>query len=112
MINDGLRACLIKWQNCTGLEIEQTHTERESVGGFWLDIFGFRQETSLTGWRFNAVTVLDENVVILKVWSGQPNIRKLEEERNPLEALQESEPRSSGSSIEDIATYSFIGHIA
>ena len=88
MLDDGLRACLVKRQKCTGLEIEQTHTERERIGSFWLDVLGFRQETSVTGWRFNAVIVLDENVVIYKVWSGQPNIRKLEEERNPLGPLQ------------------------
>ena len=88
MLDDGLRACLIKRQKCTGLEIEQTHTERERIGSFWLDVLGFRQETSVTGWRFNAVIVLDENVVIFKVWSGQPNIRKREEERNPLGPLQ------------------------
>jgi hypothetical protein len=88
MLDDGLRACLIKRQKCTGLEIEQTHTERERIGSFWLDVLGFRQDTSVTGWRFNAVIVLDENVVIFKVWSGQPNIRRLEEERNPLGPLQ------------------------
>ena len=88
MLDDGLRACLIKRQKCTGLEIEQTHTERERIGSFWLDVLGFRQETSVTGWRFNAVIVLDENVVVYKVWSGQPNIRKFEEERNPLGPLQ------------------------
>ena len=88
MLDDGLRACLIKRQKCTGLEIEQTHTERERIGSFWLDVLGFRQETSVSGWRFNAVIVLDENVVIFKVWSGQPNIRRLEEERNPLGPLQ------------------------
>ena len=88
MLDDGLRACLIKRQKCTGLEIEQTHTERERIGSFWLDVLGFRQEASVTGWRFNAVIVLDENVVIFKVWSGQPNIRKREEERNPLGPLQ------------------------
>ncbi len=88
MLDDGLRACLVKRQKCTGLEIEQTHTERERIGSFWLDVLGFRQETSVTGWRFNAVIVLDENVVIYKVWSGQPNVRKLEEERNPLGPLQ------------------------
>ena len=88
MLNDGLRACLIKRQNCTGLEIEQTHTERERVGSFWRGVLGFRQKTSVTSWRFNAVIVLDENVVIFKVWSGQPNRRKLEEECNPLGALK------------------------
>ena len=54
MLDDGLRACLIKRQKCTGLEIEQTHTERERIGSFWLDVLGFRQETSVTGWRFSA----------------------------------------------------------
>ena len=88
MLDEGLRACLIKRQKCTGLEIEQTHIERERIGSFWLDVFGFRQETSVSGWRFNAVIVLDENVVVYKVWSGQPNIRKFEEERNPLGPLQ------------------------
>lgn len=49
MLDDGLRACLVKRQKCTGLEIEQMHTERERIGSFWLDVLGFRQETSVTG---------------------------------------------------------------
>ncbi len=88
MLDDALRACLIKRQQCTGLEIGQTHNERERIGRFWLDVLGFRQETSVTGWRLNAVIVLDESVVIFKVWSGRPNIRKPEEERSPLAPLQ------------------------
>jgi hypothetical protein len=88
MIDEGLRACLRKLQKCTAIEIEESHLQRERIGNFWLDFLNFRRETKITGWKFDAIFVLDDGLVIYKVWSGKPMIRELEESRNPLGPFQ------------------------
>ncbi len=88
VLDDGLRACLLLRARCSALEIEQTHTDRRRVGNFWLDILNFRRTVDVTGWRFNALIVLQDDLVVYKLWSGKPNIRDAEEVRNPLGPLQ------------------------
>ena len=88
MLDGGLRDCLRKLQKCTAFEIEQNYIHRERIGNFWFDFLNFRRETRSTGWKFNAIIVLDDGLVVYKVWSGKPNIRELEDSRNPLGPLQ------------------------
>ena len=88
MLDQRLRACLRKLDKCVAMEIEQMHTEHERIGNFWLDFLNFRRETLITGWKFNAIIVLDNGLVVYKVWGGKPNIRELESSRNPLGPFQ------------------------
>jgi hypothetical protein len=88
MLDEGLRACLRKLQKCTAIEIEESHLQRERIGNFWLDFLNFRRETKISGWKFDAIFVLDDGLVVYKVWSGKPMIRELEESRNPLGPFQ------------------------
>jgi hypothetical protein len=88
MIDEGLRACLRKLQKCTAIEIEESHLQRERIGNFWLDFLNFRRETKISGWKFDAIFVLDDGLVVYKVWSGKPVIREFEESRNPLGPFQ------------------------
>jgi hypothetical protein len=88
MIDGGLRACLRKLQKCTAIEIVESHLQNERVGNFWMDFLNFRRETKISGWKFEAIFVLDDGLVVYKVWSGKPMIRELEESRNPLGPFQ------------------------
>ena len=88
MIDEGLRACLRKHQKCTAIEIEESHLQRERIGNFWLDFLNFRRETKISGGKFDAFFVLDDGLVVYKVWSGKPMVRELEESRNPLGPFQ------------------------
>ncbi len=88
MLDQNLRACLHKLEKCVAMEIEQTRTRRERVGNFWLDFLNFRRKTLTTGWKFDAIVVLEDGLVVYKVWSGKPNIRELEDSHNPLGPFQ------------------------
>ncbi len=88
MLDQRLRACLRNLEKCTAMEIERVQTHRERIGNFWMDFLNFRRETLTTGWKFDAIIVLDDGLVIYKVWSGKPNIRELEDNRNPLGPFQ------------------------
>ncbi len=87
-LDEKLRACLAERQRCTAYELEETHTERKRVGNFWLDFFNFQKHVDVSGWRFNALIVMQDDLVVYKLWTGKPNIHELESEHNPLGPLQ------------------------
>ena len=61
---------------------------RKRYGNFFLDFFNFERRTKVTGWEFNAVLIIKDDLVIYKLISGQPAIQEYEEANNPLGPLQ------------------------
>ena len=88
MLDDGLRRCLEARDACFGYGIEQTHIDRKRNGNFFLDFLNFSRNTEITGWKFEAVIVINADTVAFKVWGGKPNIQEVENVRNPLGPLQ------------------------
>ena len=84
----GLTRCIESKQDCLGYEIEQREIHHDRTGNFWLDFLNFRRVVTTTGWRFTATVVINRNLVVYKVWSGQPAIREVEDVRNPLGPAQ------------------------
>jgi hypothetical protein len=84
----GLLQCLEAKERCTGYAFDFNKTDTQRVGSFWADIFNFRKHRELHGWAFRAVFVLVDDVLVHKVSSGEPNIRRYEVKRNPLGPLQ------------------------
>lgn len=95
-LDAGVRECITAKTVCRGLEIDQRSIKRRRVGNFWADFLNFKRHTDVTGWRFNGVLLLRDDVVVYKLVGGQPHIHELEENRNPLGPFQgvgESEVR-------------------
>ena len=88
MLDDGLRRCLEARDACFAYGVEQTHIDRKRNGNFFLDFLNFRRNTEITGWKFEAVIVINADTVAFKVWGGKPNIQEVESVRNPLGPLQ------------------------
>lgn len=84
----GLVQCLEAKERCTGYAFDFNKTDTQRVGNFWADIFNFRKHRELHGWAFHAVFVLVDDLVVHKVNSGEPNIRRDEVKHNPLGPLQ------------------------
>ncbi len=87
-IDESLRACFAARTRCTAFEIEQMQLDRKRIGNFWLDFTNFRRTVDSSGWRFTALIVLNDGVVVYKLWSGKPLIHEIDEQRNPLGPLQ------------------------
>ncbi|MCX8115078.1 MAG: hypothetical protein N3D71_08415 [Burkholderiaceae bacterium] len=87
-LDPGLRDCLKAGRRCTGYAINVKQVGRKRIGNFWLDTFNFRRESEVTGWSFNALIVLVDDVVVYALSGGQPAIREYETVRNPLGPLQ------------------------
>lgn len=87
-LDHGVRECVMAKTVCRGLEINQRLVKRHRNGNFWLDVFGFKRETHTEGFRFNALVLLKDNVVVYKLTGGQPVIQESEHTQNPLGPVQ------------------------
>ena len=84
----GIRDCIRAENQCIGYTLEQSQIKRKRVGNFFLDFLNFDRETVITGWRFSALIVVVDTTVVYKQWSGQPMVRQIDRNRNPLGPLQ------------------------
>ena len=89
-LDSGVQECLRAGTSCQGYEVDHRVLKRNRYGNFWADFFNFRRKTDIVGWRFNAVVLITNDVVVYKVTGGQPVIHEHEETRNPLGPLQGS----------------------
>jgi len=87
-LDPALRTCLEARESCYAYEVHPGITHEKRHGNAVLDIFGFRRDTQTSGWQFNSLIVLKDEIVAYKLWSGEPNIRREESERRPLGPLQ------------------------
>lgn len=87
-LDSGVLECVIAKTLCRGFEVEQKLMTRHRKGNFWLDIFGFRRETRVAGWRFNGLVLLKGDVVVYKLTGGQPTIEEHQDAQTPLGPVQ------------------------
>jgi hypothetical protein len=87
-LDRGVQECVMAKTVCRGLEINQRLVKKHRNGSFWLDLLGFKRETHTEGWRFNALVLLKDGVVVYKLTGGQPVIQESEHTQNPLGPVQ------------------------
>lgn len=87
-IDEGIRECIAAKEQCSAYEVDVRSTKRQRNGNFWLDTLNFKRHTDISGWRFNGIVVLNDDLVVYKLHGGQPKIQEAEETRNPLGPFQ------------------------
>ncbi len=85
-----VRTCLQKQETCIAYEAHPGIIKRKRVGSVFNDLLGFKRKTLETGWRFDALIVLDNGIAVYKIWSGVPFIDSEKTRKNPLGPLQGS----------------------
>lgn len=91
-LDPGVLACLEARDACRGWEINAARISRKRTGNFFTDFTNFSRRTETTGWRFNALVLLVNDVVVYRAWGGQPKLNETEINTNPLGPLQELGP--------------------
>jgi hypothetical protein len=91
-LDPGVNACLRAREACRGVELIASRIARDREGNFFADFFNFSRRTVTTGWRFNAMVLLVNDVVVYRTWGGQANVNELEVRTNPLGPLQDIGP--------------------
>ena len=89
-LDEGLKKCLKANSHCRAFEFSPGSITQHRYGNFWLDFFNFQRKTKETGWRFKALFVLVDDLVVYKVWNGNPKIEEYRQQTNPLGPFQES----------------------
>ncbi len=89
-LDAGVWECISAKTACQGFEINQKSIKRDRTGNFLADFLNFKREVDVTGWSFNGVLLIKDNIVVYKLVSGQPLIREQEKVKNPLGPLQDA----------------------
>ena len=84
-----VRTCLTSREACLAYEATPGVYTSTRVGNVFLDLFKFERKSIESGWFFNALIVLDHDLVVYKIWSGTPIIDAEKTRNNPLGPLQE-----------------------
>jgi hypothetical protein len=87
-LDQGVQQCVAAKTECRGYEINQRLVKKHRNGSFWLDFLGFKRETHMEGWRFSALLLLKDGIVVYKLTGGQPVIQESEHSQNPLGPVQ------------------------
>jgi hypothetical protein len=87
-LDHGVQDCIRAKIVCRGYEINQRLVTKQRNGNFWLDVFGFKRDTHIEGFRFNALVLLKDGIVVYKLTGGQPVIQESEHTSNPLGPVQ------------------------
>lgn len=84
----GIRDCIRAQQACRAYVFSFSRLAHDRRGGFLADFLNFRRHTHTTGWRFEALVLVRDDVVLFGNHGGEPNIDLVDERVNPLGPLQ------------------------
>jgi len=91
-LDPGILTCINARDACRGWEFNVARISKTRTGNFWADFVNFKRRTETTGWRFNALVLLVNDVVVYRGWGGQPVVNEVEVNTNPLGPLQDMGP--------------------
>lgn len=80
----GVRECIAAKTICKGYAVAQKSVVKNRDGNFLADFLGFSKETTITGWSFNGLVLMKDDLVIYKLTGGQPQILEHQNVRSPL----------------------------
>lgn len=93
-LDPGIVTCINARNACRGWELNVARITKERTGNFFADFVNFKRRTETTGWRFNALILLVNDVVVYRGWGGQPVVHEVEVNSNPLGPFQDMGPSS------------------
>jgi hypothetical protein len=88
-LDPAVQGCLTARQACTGWLAEPSVSSKDRTGNVALDVLGFERETTSTGWKASMLLLVQNGVVVYKLWSGTPTILEVKTEKKPLGPLQD-----------------------
>lgn len=91
-LDPGILVCVEARDNCIGMEIVAAKIITARTGNFLADLGNFKRRTETTGWRFNALILFVNDLVVYRSWGGQPVINEIEVTNNPFGPLQNIGP--------------------
>lgn len=87
-LDAGIRECVNAQSACRGYLFRFERQERRREGNFWLDFFNLRRTTYVSGWWFEALIVVSDDIVLFRNFAGQAHTDRVERQTNPLGPFQ------------------------
>lgn len=91
-LDPGILVCVEARDACQGLDINASRIAKTRTGSFFADFINYRQRTETTGWRFNALILYVDDLVVYRSWGGQPKVEELDVSNRPLGPFQDIGP--------------------
>jgi len=91
-LDPGILVCVQARDACNGLDITASRISKRRTGNFFADFIHYRQRTETTGWRFTALILYVDDMVVYRSWGGQPAVDEFDESIRPLGPFQELGP--------------------
>ena len=88
-LDPAVQGCLTAREACQGWLAEPSISSKDRTGNVALDVLGFERETTSTGWKASMLLLVQNGVVVYKLWSGTPSILEVKTEKRPLGPLQD-----------------------
>lgn len=95
-LDPAVRACLSARDTCVGWLAEPSVLASDRTGNVPLDVLGFERETTSTGWKASMLLLIQNNVVVYKLWSGTPSIIETKRDTKPLGPFQDLSGAAAG----------------
>lgn len=73
-LDEGLQRCINAQTACKAYLVDINNTSYERYGNFIADLLTFSRRTRQVGWKFDAILVLVNDVVVYKLSEGTPNV--------------------------------------
>ena len=91
-LGPGVSACLVARDACRGWDLSIAKIDKKRTGTFFQDFINYRRRTETTGWRFNALILIVDDVVVYRSWGGQPEVNEIDNQKTPLGPFQDIGP--------------------
>jgi hypothetical protein len=85
---EGVQFCIDAKADCIAYEFAPQVIDSKRYGNVFMDIFNFHRKSNETGWRFETLIVIIDDIIVYKLWGGNPVIDQYKETKNPLGPLQ------------------------
>lgn len=96
LLDAGIRDCIVARLACRAYEFKLGELTRQRTGAFLLDFLNFRRTTVVTGWHFEGLLVVRDDLVLFRNHGGEPQVQRTEQQSNPLGPLQPAGEASGG----------------
>jgi hypothetical protein len=87
-LDPAVQDCIMARSACQGYVFKVEHREFQRSGSLFLDLFGFAHTTTESGWTAQVLVLVQDGHVTHKLLSGEPNVRIVREDVQPLGPMQ------------------------
>lgn len=84
-----VRECITAKEKSFAYLVELHDIRGKRHGNLLLDIFGFKRQTHESGWRFKGLILINGDLVVYQLSSGEPRVASEDKKVKPLGPLQE-----------------------